>query len=133
MVAALILSAVIAGLVAAFAAWMLGYGLAAILLAYWLVGTLALVLTALLQMIFGVIARWWWARRVEFRFRVILLQTAGIAVAGASILGFAIVGMLHPLAAIPGLALLIFAPAWLTLAVDSSLGKPEQRRFEDYL
>lgn len=133
MVAALILSAVIAGTVAAFAAWILGYGLAFILLAYWLAGTLALILTAFLQMIFAVIARWWWARTVEFRFRMILLQSAAIAAVGASILGLAVAGIVHPVAAILGAALILSAPALLTVAVDSILGEPEQRRFEDYL
>lgn len=133
MVAAIVVSAVISGIVAAFAAWILGYGLAVILLAWWLAGTLALILTAFLHVIFGVIARWWWARSVVFRFRVVLLQSAGIAAVGASILGFAVVGMLHPAVAILALALLISAPIWLTLAMDSILGKPEQRGIEDYL
>lgn len=133
MVAAIILSAFIAGIVAASAAWILGYGLAIILLAYWVAGTLALILTAFLQVTFDVSARWWWSRTVEFRFQVILIQSAGIAALGASIFGFAVVGLLHPFAAIPGLALLIFAPICLTLALDSALGEPEQRRFEGYL
>lgn len=133
MIAIIVVSATISGILAAFSAWILGYGPAVIVLAYWLTGTLAFILTTLLQVIFGFIARWWWARTVEFRFRIILFQAAGVAVAGTSILGFAIAGMLHPLATVPGLLLLMSAPAWLTLIMDSTLGEPEHRQFEDYL
>ena len=133
MVVAIILAAVIAGTMAAVVAWILGYGLGVIALAYWMTGNLALLLTASLHVLFSLIGRWWWMRLVEVRFRMVLFQSAASAAAGVSILGLAIGGIVHPVAVMLGAALLLSAPVWLTVALGSMPGEPEPRRMEDYL
>lgn len=133
MLAAMILASVLAGSLAAIAAWIAGLDFGLVALSYWTAGTLALLLTASLQIIFRLLGRWWWARTVEFRFWAMILQAGAMVIAGLSLLLFGFHGPLPIFMTVGGAFVVFVAPLCLTFAFDTYLAPPEPRRFEDYL
>ena len=124
MIVASILASLIAGSLAAFAAWLTGYGFGRIALAYWTSGTFALLLTPLLHVVVRLLAQWWWRRSIPFRFSMILIQSGAVAVIGVGFLLLAALGPLPILLALLGLLLVLLAPAWLSYSLDAHLAPP---------
>lgn len=134
MVVLFIILGILAGGIAAGAAWLYGYGIELSACLFSLVGSSTVIASAVFRVLFVRLASWWWAKNVEFRFIAITAQT--ILFAGLGILAITIFLLISDAQSVfltSGITLLLVAPLWLTFAFDYILGKPEPQRREDYL
>jgi len=133
MLAACLVSSVVAGALGALIAWLADLGVGMIFLSYWATGTTALILTASLQIMCSVVSQWWWAQSISFRFHMILFQSCIVAGVGFGSLILVLLGSVSTSAAFLGFVLILASPAWLTYALDSHLGPPMSSRPPEYL